>query len=70
MENLIKVLEHMAAELEDQNLYDRDNIDPEVLERLDRAWVRIHRICHNFKDDAFRNDVRHQWIPQPPWEVQ
>lgn len=67
MQRLLKGLNQVARAMERVPLVDRDDQNIEDLKVLDEMLVRIHRVCHNFKDDASRSDVIQRWTRTPAW---
>ena len=59
----------MAMTLEGMAPVDRDSEAIWDLKDFDRALVRIHRVCHNAREEAMENDVRQQWTLNPPWRL-
>lgn len=70
MRRELKILQQVAWAMEkmsaDANI-DRDSQTFEDLKAFDRAVMRIHRVCHNFKEEANQPDVRSKWTLNPAW---
>ena len=46
----------------------RDEVDEEQLPTFDERIARIHRVCHNCKDEAGRTDGwQRRWSLNPAW---